>query len=314
MKRLLALLCALCLLLSSAALAEDYILLKGDLHCHSKYSHDSDTPYEQVMAESKIAGYDFIALTEHNTKNHLKQDLSSEDMIVLPAMELTMRCGHFNVFGLRSFEYKTDLIEVELADYIKYCREVGMLIQMNHPNDKLYYSRYGYRPDVDMLEVLNGKVTADDLKTLADYQTLLSEGRRIIATCGTDAHKNYTSRYAFNCVYATARTPEAILEAIAAGRLYIATAANGPVIQLTCGDYVMGQTKPREANDEVTISLKNLPTLSSVRVYTSAGLVQNQSGKGELTLSVPVGDSLFVRCEVWQSGSVIAVSNPLYFE
>lgn len=314
MKRLFSILCALMLLLSCAACAEDYILLKGDLHCHSKFSHDSDTPYEQVMAESKIAGYDFIALTEHNTTNHLKNDLSSEDMIVLPAMELTMRCGHFNVFGLRSFQYKTDLIEVELADYIKYCREIGMLIQMNHPNVSLYYSRYEYRPDVDMIELLNGRVTGDDLKTLADYQTLLTEGRRLIATCGTDAHKNYTSRRAYNCVYAAARTPEAILEAIAAGRLYINVAADGPVIQLTCGDYVMGQTKPREAGDEVTISLSGVPILSNVRVYTSEGLVQNQSVKGDATLTVPVGNAAFVRCEIWQSGSPIAISNPLYFE
>ena len=76
----------------------------------------------------------------------------------------------------------------------------------------------------------------------------------------------------------------------------------------------MGQTKPREAGDEVTISLSGVPILSNVRVYTSEGLVQNQSVKGDATLTVPVGNAAFVRCEIWQSGSPIAISNPLYFE
>src|SRR5690625_2764993 len=68
---------------------KDLFILKGDLHVHSDFSHDSDIPVDQVVRESGIAGYDFIALTEHNTTRHMLEDHSTEDVLVISGYEHT---------------------------------------------------------------------------------------------------------------------------------------------------------------------------------------------------------------------------------
>ncbi len=307
---------ALCL--PGAGLSEEaYILLKGDLHCHSSFSHDSDVKAEQVISDSVTAGYDFIALTEHNTLRHLKEDHSTEDLIVLPGYELTLQSGHYNVFGLRDFAQRASMAKAELVTYLASLKEQGALIQVDHPNDAKYYSRYGYEMDVDMIEVFNGAVREDDLKTLDEYQALLAEGRKVILTGGTDAHKNHTQRLEFNCVLATEKTSEAILEAIAAGRLYVTMGADGPALSLTCGEAVMGATVSAATDSEVIVEATGLLPGSVVKIYGDAGMVRESAtvASDTVTVSLKPEGMKFVRAEVWSAaGEVLAASNPIYFE
>ena len=102
-KTFLALILVVLMASGSAAISEGYILLKGDLHVHSDYSGDSQVPADQVIADSITAGYDFICLTEHDTKSHLHEDHSVEGLIVIPGYEMTMTGLHCNVFGIREF-------------------------------------------------------------------------------------------------------------------------------------------------------------------------------------------------------------------
>ena len=155
-----------CLLFVLPACAQEYIALKGDLHCHSSFSPDSNVPVEEVIAAYTQAGYDFIALTEHNQIKHLRKDWSTDELMVLPGYELTLSAGHYNVFGIREFQRKFDMNKAELAEYFVYLKGLGALIQLDHPNAHPYASRYGYDLDIDMVEVINGNITADDLQTL----------------------------------------------------------------------------------------------------------------------------------------------------
>ena len=227
---------------------------------------------------------------------------------------MTLRGGHYNVFGIREFFLRSTLIREDLAEYIAYLKGLGAFIQLNHPNDPQYGSKYGYEFDFDLIEVLNGNPTPDDYQTIADYQTLLCAGRKIVATSNTDAHRNHTVRRNFNCVLSTARTSEAIMDAIRAGRLYFTTTVNGPVISLTCGEAVMGATVARKDGQKAEISIRNLPAGSSVRIYTSDGLSGDTPAEGTFVASVPTAGCRFVRCEVWQAEGIIAMSNPIYFE
>jgi hypothetical protein len=38
---------------------------RGILHSHSKYSHDSEVPFEEILRALKGAGLDFICLSDH---------------------------------------------------------------------------------------------------------------------------------------------------------------------------------------------------------------------------------------------------------
>lgn len=297
------------------AFAADYLLLKGDLHCHTNFSPDCQVPPDQVIADSIAAGYDFISFTDHNSKYQLRKDYSTPELVVLPGYEMTLSGGHYNVFGIRDFLVRGSLIREELGEYMAYLRGLGAFIQLNHPNDAKYGSKYGYDFNFELLEVLNGRPTADDYKTIADYQTLLCSGRKIVAIANSDAHKNHSVRYDFNWVLSTAKSSEAIMEAIKAGRSFLTASVSGPVISMNCGDAVMGATVSRAAGQTVDIAISGMPEGANVKVYTSAGLLSDGKAEaGSFKASVPASDYKFVRCEVWLNGVIAALSNPIYID
>ncbi len=229
-------------LVPQAAAAEfPYFILKGDLHVHSDFSHDSVVPIEQVVSESSIAGYDFIAVTDHNTTRHMIEDHSTDEVLVIAGYEHTTPAAHVNIFGLRTIPRKSAIYtKEEMAEYLEPLREQGGIFQLDHPNDSLYYSRFGYDLDLHFIEILNGVWRDDDHQTLLDWHELLLEGRKIVATGGTDAHRNHTVRGVFNNVYVTDRTEEAILEALLAGRNFVTVEADGPVVSMSVDDVIMG--------------------------------------------------------------------------
>lgn len=301
-----------CLLFVLPACAQEYIALKGDLHCHSSFSPDSDVPVEEVIAAYTQAGYDFIALTEHNQIKHLRKDWSTDELMVLPGYELTLSAGHYNVFGIREFQRKFDMNKAELAEYFVYLKGLGALIQLDHPNAHPYASRYGYDLDIDMVEVINGNITADDLQTLEEYQQLLAEGRKLIAMGNTDAHHDHASKQLHNYVLVTERTQDAVMQALRQGHTSIRVTMDAPIIELTCGESIMGDTVAYEDNQQISLSITGLKKGSEVRVYTQAGAEKYQPEGETFELSIATDEANFVRAEVWRHGLPQTISNPIY--
>ena len=48
---------------------------RGILHSHSKYSHDSEVPFEEILRALKGAGLDFICLSDHPIAGRADFDL-----------------------------------------------------------------------------------------------------------------------------------------------------------------------------------------------------------------------------------------------
>lgn len=305
----------------SLAAKPELFIVKGDLHSHSAFSHDSEVPVEQVIAESIIAGYDFIALTEHNTLLHLKKDHSTKDLLVISGYELTVTpIAHFNVFGLRNFIKKSAIYnKKEMDEYLAYFKELGGIIQLNHPNADTFYSRFGYDYDIKFLEILNGNFREDDHQTLKDYQRLLCEGRKIIATGGTDVHKNHTVRKVFNNVLVTEKTEGAILAGLTAGRNFVTVNLDGPIISLTCVDTLMGGAVNYQEGQTVAITIKNITPGTIVKVYTSNGLEATETysatNESPYLKEVSTKGIKFCRVELWfDSENICAFSNPIYIQ
>ena len=251
----------------------EYFILKGDLHVHSDFSHDSDIPIDQVVQESGIAGYDFIAITDHNTVRHMKEDHSTSEVLVIAGYEHTTPAAHINIFGLRDIPRRSAIYSLEeMEEYLEPLRERGGIFQLNHPKDELYYSRFGYELDFHFLEILNGVWREDDHQTLKDWQQLLAEGRKIVATGGTDAHRNHTVRKVFNNVLVTEKSEEAILEALLAGRNFVTVQADGPIISMVCDDVVMGGTVVYRQDQMMYIHITNMEPGTIIRLYSNRGL------------------------------------------
>ena len=76
---------------------------KGDLHTHSDRS-DGKCPVKRVIENAESLGFDFFALTDHDTygkDNHThwfdNSDYHSEKMVLLYGIEWTSDLGHANI-------------------------------------------------------------------------------------------------------------------------------------------------------------------------------------------------------------------------
>lgn len=293
------------------------ILLKGDLHCHSEYSHDGIYPIAEVAEYAKKAGFDFISITDHNTKNHFRDEYVDDTLIMIPGYELTLQrgVGHMNIFGVTDFKENIGMTKLEEIDeYVRYIQNIGGRVQINHPEDPKHYWGLGYDFNYNYYELWNGKFNAEEFKTLEFWQSELVKGNKIVATSGTDSHKTREDRYPVNCVYVDERSKSGILEALDKGNLYSTKSADGPHIKLYSGKSIMGDEVFFNDEEKIKIEIYDIDVPSNVRIYTVEGLaVEEKDIEGFLELEFRMKDVGFYRVEVWEDPNTMsAFSNPLY--
>jgi len=179
--------------------------LRGDCHVHSARSNGGELTPEQVVAEARAAGLDFIAVTEHNTDDTFERFVAvAGDLLVLRGVEHTTPDGHWLEIegGLRIAAHP-------FAPY-----PTGTL---RHDWD-----------DFDLIEVWNGQWAsdlpwnADNEAALAEWRRRLAAGHRQPAIGGSDAHLAGQLGTPHTVVRAEARTAEAIVAGLRAGHSWIA--------------------------------------------------------------------------------------------
>ncbi|GKX27715.1 phosphotransferase [Vallitalea longa] len=187
---------------------------KGNLHTHTTVSDGAFSPQETAKLY-KDAGYDFLALTDHDIYGKY-DELNSEDFIVLPAMEkgkmapnpsrnlgfhlsaiddptvkVKERYSHLDNFTER--EKWEGLLTVQ--NKINEMREKGNIVIYNHPE----WSMHTY----DMLEQLDGYFALEIYNHGSEFNTsgsygasfwdyLLRKGRKVFGIASDDAHFQWT--------------------------------------------------------------------------------------------------------------------------
>ncbi len=316
---------------AEATLLPDYVepagmrfVLTGDLHCHSQESNGSGIMTSRVLADSVKVGYDFVALTDHNTLAQNQWDWSTPSLLVLSGMELSTNYGHFNVFGLTELaDWRSDFASVaDFNAYVEYLQGLGAVVQHNHPNrdrtpEQGFVADYGLQ--VDCVEILNKTINDEDKLTLQrDFQAMLASGIRRTGTAGSDAHRNYDIRSEYNHVWVSERSEVAVLYALAHGHSYVTTAPDGPVLSLMCGDAIMGDSVAYETGRSIDVYITGLEIGSIVRLFDADGQIgiDETVGSSAFYRAIPTEvDTGFVRVEVWRpDGGLVAFSNPLYID
>jgi hypothetical protein len=215
---------------------------RGDLHAHTRHSDGSwDVP--DLLGEARNAGLDFVALTDHNTTSHLAGIEAAADtrLLVIPGMELTTFHGHALSLGTRDWidwgVLRGDGIDAAAAEVGR----LGGLFVIAHPmagGDPVCTGcEWRYEEMMPgaarIVEIWNGPWTGDsnNERALARWYAWLNRGQRIVATAGSDAHgpgrlAGGTGR---NVVHAADLATRAVLEAIAAGQLYLSA---GPRLEV----------------------------------------------------------------------------------
>ena len=229
---------------------------KGNFHMHTGRSWDCTIPYSEALAEYRQRGYDFCAVTDHEVYWN-SSECEQEDFITLPGVESAfiideekpgwlldkerLKSLHLNLLwdvtqGESGFVHDQVLrrpVDYGLSSwnrYIRYCRERGQRVIINHPNwsridPEIFLGIHGaFAFEIWNSDAINGGGCGTD-EALWDY--CLSRGKRIWALTGDDTHKygpTHTScGGGFTMVCAAEFSRQGLIEALKRGNFYPST-------------------------------------------------------------------------------------------
>ena len=218
--------------------------VRGDLHCHTRYSDGDSWPAEMLHAAAE-AGLDFLGVTDHNNVAHHAEYGRGGGAwpVVIPGVEVTTYGGHWNVWGTdRWWEFREPTgPAVERA--MRAAADSGAFVSVNHP--KPYGPAWDYDTvgAADAIEVWNGPWAGLNSRSLAFWEQLLRAGRRLIAVGGSDTHvlrgEDRDPRHA-----AALGTPttwvragpepdaQAIVRGLRSGQTFVSASPRGPQLYL----------------------------------------------------------------------------------
>jgi len=235
----------------------DGVWLKGELHIHSRHSKESsNNPVSKIIAFSTSVGMDFVCITDHD--NHVQGDVAhntwadpefrSDSLLLLYGAEWTTVRGHGNVFSAKPYDHQRlyDIRDQRDTAVGRVVRELGIHLSANHPSGK---DHFGYSYDmVKSIEVWNSCIWSKNANAIMIWDDMLSSGRKLTGRGGSDAHHgvpdspdkatknsiqvkaNYVGTRT-TWVYATARTSQAVVDALANGRVCVTTNPYAPRVE-----------------------------------------------------------------------------------
>lgn len=237
---------------------------KGNLHCHTTNSDGRMTP-EEAAAFYKENGYDFLAISDHDLYSDYREELNSEDFIILPAVEAEAvlykekgrpgrKClhhihgilgtkemqehapkgtfKHLEAYPSRRFYESWDGLKAG-QELQKDLEDHGCITIYNHP----VWSRVREQEFIDIqgltaVEIYNYG-TVNESATGYDtihWDVMLQNGKKIFATAADDNHNDGTVEDSFGG-YIVVKAPklehEKIVQAIIDGNYY---SSSGPEI------------------------------------------------------------------------------------
>ncbi|WMT88434.1 CehA/McbA family metallohydrolase [Pelagibacterium sp. 26DY04] len=216
---------------------------RGDLHGHTIHS-DGQLSVAEYLQYAVERGYDFVALTDHNTVTGLPEldRRAGEAITIIGGTELTTYNGHALVLGTR------ELVDWRVRDgetmsgRAEALTDEGKLFVIAHPKAEGHPFCTGCRwafsdlmpGPARHIEVWNrfwSERTHNEESVYLFYRWL-NAGYRMVATAGTDTHRRAATggRIAANVVYALDNTQDEILAGIRAGRSFI---SSGPELKLS---------------------------------------------------------------------------------
>lgn len=278
--------------------------LWGNLHSHSTNS-DGSRPPENVIQDYAARGYDFLALSDHDTFTDPTKYQSVTAVVTIPAVEVSANGPHMLHLGATDAvspdEDRQAVIDAIHAD--------GGVAVPAHPN---WQESFAHWPHAELervegyagIEIYNGLIEHHPGAARATdrWDQLLSTGRRVWGFANDDSHRAWDVAQGWNVVRADERTPEAILDALASGNFYASTGVTIKRIDVS--------------GNELTIETADA---DSIRLLSDHGVVQQTVPSPVATFRVP--DQLvhwdnhsYVRVECVGESGDMAWLQPIFFE
>jgi predicted metal-dependent phosphoesterase TrpH len=183
--------------------------LKLDLHVHTNRSTDAFTSPEHLTSICRDRGLDGLAITDHNV---LASD-SSEEIVILPGIEISTRDGH--VIGLGVSEAIPRGLSAD--ETIRRIRDQHGVSIIPHPYDLFRSSVRPYlltvRPDA--IEVINSSSFLHSVTWKRARTFAIRENYPM--TAGSDSHIPQTIGRAYSEVECKSTDTVSVMAAIASG-------------------------------------------------------------------------------------------------
>jgi predicted metal-dependent phosphoesterase TrpH len=164
-------------------------LLKADLHVHTEYSPDCNTPLARIIEHCLEAGINCLAISDHNTtEGALKMKELAPFRIIVAEEILTY---HGEIMGM----FLTEDIQPgqSIPHTIAQIRSQGGLVAIPHPFDKFRQSalsreitrELAERGEIDVIEVFNSRTPLYRSSARAES---FAKKYGIPGSAGSDAH------------------------------------------------------------------------------------------------------------------------------
>jgi hypothetical protein len=306
---------------------KERMLLKGDPHIHTDAS-DGNMSLSEVISASKSIGLDFIGIADHNNTTANRQIPWNSGISVIPGMEWTHYKGHALFLGkpgpFDSAMYANTSEQAIQA--MKKAMDMGALVPINHPFFPGCQWELGFeKVPFNCVEVWNSMPKGSELAALKWWQAALSSGKKIPVIGGSDFHKLGlfgVMGTPTTWVYAQSKSPEDIVYAMRKGHCFISLTPQGPICDISCGDYSMGDTVAFESGKKALFTFDGLIKGDTIKIYSSRGVEFTIETTGEFkrTEEIDLKANDFLRAEVYRTlmpgmQPVLAmVSNPIYVD
>lgn len=162
-------------------------MLKADLHIHTEYSMDCNTPLDKIIQRCLEIDINCIAVADHGTIEGALKLQNITPFTVIVAEEILT--PHGEIMGMFLKETIPSGLSVEQT--LARIREQDALVCIPHPFDTLRHSALDGRiietiiEQVDIIEVFNAR---SPLMQGSDKANILAEKYGILKSAGSDAH------------------------------------------------------------------------------------------------------------------------------
>jgi len=273
--------------------------LKGNLHAHSTLSDGKRDPQEVIDAYRGL-GYDFLALTDHDTlaSEPEYRQWASRGLALIPGNEISARGPHLLHIGGSSLapphEDRQRAIDEAVAS--------GGFVVCNHPNWQKQFNHFPFELLSELqgyvgLEIFNGTIGRLPGSPYATdkWDRLLSERRRVWGFATDDSHmRTEDTGLGWIVVCDDKRDPASLVESMRKGRFYASTGIAFESIAAS-GDRVRVTTREK---------------CRLVAVADHGRRVAVADGR-ELEVALP-DQASYVRVECWGEGEAFAWTQPFF--
>jgi len=162
-------------------------LLKADLHIHTKYSVDCNTPLKKIINRCQKLGINCIAIADHGTAEGALRMQKIAPFPVIVAEEILTPYGE--IMGM--FLKETIPSGLSVEETISRIRAQGGLVNIPHPFETIRHSSFDSNvieeiaEQIDVVEVYNARTpfATSSAKALA-----FARKHGIVQGAGSDAH------------------------------------------------------------------------------------------------------------------------------